>query len=135
VRVTEPFAYSQEQRLSWLGTFRGRLGWTPTDHTWLFYATGGLAVGGVKASDTVSFGAATPDIWTGSASATKAGWTLGGGVEARLPDMWSVKAEYLYYDLGHLTVNGTPNIVTVFTTTTNFAFHGNIVRVGLNKHF
>lgn len=135
VRIAEPFSYSQDQRLSWLGTFRGRLGWTPTDHTWLFYGTGGLAVGGVKASNTFSFGLAPSLVWAGSASETKAGWTLGGGVEARLPDMWSVKAEYLYYDLGHLTVNGTSVQVPAATTTTNFAFHGNIVRVGLNKHF
>jgi outer membrane immunogenic protein len=128
-----PWVYNQDQRVSWLSTVRGRLGWTPTDHTWLFYATGGLAVGGVKASDSLMF--PTGVAWTGSTSATKAGWTLGGGVEARLPDNWSVKAEYLYYDLGRLTVNGTPNIATTVTNTTDFAFRGNIVRVGLNKHF
>ena len=135
VRVGEPFTYSQDQKLNWLATLRGRLGWTPTDHTWLFYVTGGLAVGGVKASNTFNFGLAPQLVWAGSASETKAGWTLGGGVEARLPDNWSVKAEYLYYDLGHLTVNGTSVQVPAITTTTNFAFHGNIVRVGLNKKF
>lgn len=133
LRVSTPWTYNQDQRLNWLATLRGRLGWTPGDHTFLFYATGGLAVGGVKASDTFTFG---PDVWAGSASATKVGWTFGGGVEARLMDNWSAKFEYLYYDLGHLTVNGTPvNLVTAFTNTTDFAFHGNIIRVGLNKKF
>ena len=131
--LPNPLNYNQDQRVSWLSTFRGRLGWTPGDHGWLFYATGGLAVGGVKASNSIVFGNGV--AWAGSASETKVGWTIGGGAEARLPDNWTAKVEYLYYDLGHLTVNGTPNVASATTTTTDFAFHGNIVRVGLNKKF
>jgi outer membrane immunogenic protein len=132
--LANPWLYNQDQKVNWLSTVRARLGWTPGDHTWLFYATGGLAVGGVKASDSLVFGNGVS--WTGSASETKVGWTIGGGAEARLTDNWTAKIEYLYYDLGHLTVNGTANnIVTAVTTTTDFAFHGNIVRVGLNKQF
>jgi outer membrane immunogenic protein len=133
LNFVNPWIYNQDQRVDWLATLRGRLGWTGGDHTFLFYATGGLAVGGVKASDSISFGSG--QAWVGSASATKAGWTLGGGVEARLKDDWTAKLEYLYYDLGHLTVNGTANFVSTYTTTTDFAFHGNIIRVGLNKKF
>jgi outer membrane immunogenic protein len=131
-----PWTYNQDQKVNWLATLRGRLGWTPGDHTWLIYATGGLAVGGVKASDTFTFGSgAGALIWTGDSSETRAGWTVGGGVEARLMDNWSAKLEYLYYDLGHLTVVGNPSTPLAFTTTTDFAFRGNIVRVGLNKRF
>jgi hypothetical protein len=32
---------------------------------------------------------------------TKAGWTLGGGLEGRLGGNWTAKIEYLYLDLGH----------------------------------
>ena len=50
-RISVSSTCNQDQRVNWLATFRGRLGWTPGDHTLLFYATGGLAVGGVKASN------------------------------------------------------------------------------------
>ena len=42
-----------EQRLEWFGTLRARLGATPTPES-LIYATGGLAVGRIKTSGTVS---------------------------------------------------------------------------------
>ena len=41
---------------------------------------------------------------------TKTGWTAGGGVEWS-PSMfpsWSLKAEYLYVDLGSTTANSVP---------------------------
>ena len=31
---------------------------------------------------------------------TKAGWTVGGGIEGRLAGNWTAKLEYLYLDLG-----------------------------------
>lgn len=133
LNAVDPWTYNQEQKVDWLATVRGRLGWTPGDHTLLFYATGGLAVGGIKASDTFAY--ANNLVWTGSSSSTRAGWTVGGGVEGRLGGNWTAKLEYLYYDLGHLTVTGTPNVPILYTTTTDFAFHGNIVRVGLNYKF
>jgi outer membrane immunogenic protein len=37
---------------------------------------------------------------TGSFSETRAGWTLGGGLEWMFAPHWTHKAEYLYYDLG-----------------------------------
>jgi opacity protein-like surface antigen len=33
-----------------------------------------------------------------------AGWTVGGGVEWTLAQQWSVKAEYLYVDLGDISL-------------------------------
>lgn len=133
--ISPHWTYNQDQKVNWLATVRGRLGWTPGDHTFLFYATGGLAVGGVKASNSLPYASVIPITWAGNASATKTGWTLGGGVEVRLTGNWSAKLEYLYYDLGHLTVVGNPNIVYPYTNTTDFAFNGNIVRAGLNYKF
>ena len=135
--IATPWTYNQNQNVNWLATIRGRLGWTPGDHTFLLYATGGLAVGGVKASNSITFldPFLGPATWAGNASATKTGWALGGGVEARVTGNWTAKLEYLYYDLGHLTVTGTPNFLSAGLTTTDFAFHGNIVRAGLNYKF
>src|SRR5262249_41505059 len=48
-----PVTTSMAQRLVWFGTLRARLGATPTPDS-LVYATGGLAVGRIKTSGTIS---------------------------------------------------------------------------------
>ena len=48
-----PVSARMEQRLEWFGTLRARLGATPTPDS-LIYATGGLAVGRIKTSGSVS---------------------------------------------------------------------------------
>ena len=104
------------------GTVRGRVGYVagPTG-LWLPYLTGGLAVGQIHAWD-----ALTP----AGGSAFRTGWAAGGGVEARLGPHWTIKAEYLYMDLGAArlfdVVPGVPETVS---------FRTNLVRAGLNYHF
>ena len=90
-------------KLDWFGTVRGRLGFLATP-TFLLYGTGGLAYGRV-ASATVNSFTATPDIYTGSTSTTRAGWTAGAGGEWMFAPNWSAKAEYLYVDLGTVGYN------------------------------
>ena len=130
------------QKIDWFGTFRGRLGWTPTPPL-LIYATGGLAYGQVKTN--VSFTGL--EAFSSGASAvaksdTRAGWTVGGGAEWMFAPQWSVKAEYLFYDLGTESINQTLN----FYTPGGFLegslgihsaahYHGNIVRGGVNFKF
>ena len=87
---------SFEQSMEWFGTVRGRAGWLAMPCL-LIYGTGGLAYGDVKNS--VTFGT-FPVILEASNSDVKAGWTAGGGVEWALTKCWSVKAEYLFMDLG-----------------------------------
>src|SRR5262249_697391 len=134
-----------QQRLDYLGTIRGRIGFAPVP-TLMLYATGGLAYGHTASSTTVSdvphgF-AMTPA--SGSASQGLTGWTLGGGFESALAAHWSLKAEYLYYDLGHMSYALSPSTATdsakvnlygIINTTVNADFRGNIVRVGLNYNF
>lgn len=102
-----------ETRNDWLGTFRGRLGYALD--RFMPYVTGGLAVGNVKTS-VAGFG---------DSSDTRAGWTLGGGIEAAIAGPWTAKVEYLYVDLG--------NTGSVFGS--DASFHTNIVRAGLNYRF
>jgi outer membrane immunogenic protein len=104
---------SYEQKLTWLGTLRGRVGFT--SHGWLVYATGGLAYGRVEIDGSVTgFGLCgaggfkTCPVASFGPSATRAGWTVGAGVEMILTDNWSWKVEYLHVDLG--------TIDTTFTT-------------------
>jgi outer membrane immunogenic protein len=133
-----------EDKLPWLGTLRARVGFLPTDGVML-YATGGLAVGEVKSTSSVtttstvalSFG--TPPGPTAvsaitSANATKAGWTVGAGIEGAIGGNWTAKLEYLYVDLG--TVNNAFTGLGAFAPlTTSSHVTDNIVKVGVNYRF
>jgi outer membrane immunogenic protein len=89
----------QNAGLQWLGTARLRAGYA-ADRA-LFFATGGLAFGGVKASSGASaFDGSNTDLYAGSSSGTKTGYAVGGGVEYALTANATLKAEYLFYDLG-----------------------------------
>ncbi|MBI4365524.1 MAG: porin family protein [Deltaproteobacteria bacterium] len=97
---------------TWLGTFRGRVGYAPG--VTLFYLTGGLAYGGIRVKDAF-----------GEEDRNKAGWTLGGGAEYAFANRWSAKLEYLYVDLG----------TTDLSAGRNLRFNENILRAGLNARF
>jgi outer membrane immunogenic protein len=130
--------FSSSSNLQWLGTVRGRIGWSPAtaDH-WLFYATGGLAYGSVNYNTVYAF-PATNDFQTLSSTNTQTGWTAGAGVEWAFNNNWTVRAEYLYVDLGNRTFTtvGTGRAANVATTLTDtFSNRYNIVRVGLNYKF
>jgi len=101
---------------SWLATVRGRLGYA-IDRV-MPYATGGLAVGDVGATQ-----------WgVGSVTNTQVGWTVGAGVEAAVAANWTAKIEYLYVDLGNVNCG-------TCTAGTAANFKANIVRAGLNWRF
>jgi outer membrane immunogenic protein len=97
------------QETDWFGTFRGRLGFTPFCRL-LLYATGGLAFGDVQYSADTEFRPTGTVHYPASFSETKVGWTAGAGAEIALNRRWSVKLEYLYFDLGDasFTANPTP---------------------------
>lgn len=141
---------SFSQRLDYLGTVRGRIGYLATPSL-LTYITGGLAYGGANVSSSFSLqqmfpGWTTtivpPIFGTRSASKTVAGWTLGGGLEWMLGSHWSAKAEYLYYDLGTvsapISLTQNVNVTTPWATATgqtSSRFDGHIIRVGVNYRF
>jgi len=103
---------------TWISTERGRVGYA--FDRFLPYITGGLAVGDIRASAN----------GVGSGSTVNAGWTLGAGFEYALPGNWSVKAEYLYADLGRFNCTGCS-----FTPPDNVSLQQNIFRAGVNYHF
>jgi outer membrane immunogenic protein len=157
-----------EQRLDWLGTVRARLGFLVTDQ-FLVYATGGFAFGHVVAETNLSgtlcatinrpfFGISIPSPATncgtssaaGSLSETRFGSAFGAGLQYLLSRNWSVKTEYIHWDLGRANYSMTPlsllalnSVTTAFTTTAAPAgvnistaatarFAGDIVRVSIN---
>jgi outer membrane immunogenic protein len=61
------------------------------------------------------------------------GYTFGGGVEHSFWKNWSVKVEYLYFNLGSQSFSGSTNLGVQYDWTGQTS--GHIVRGGLNYHF
>jgi outer membrane immunogenic protein len=99
----------------WFGTVRGRAGYALNNI--LFFGTGGLAFGELRAT---TFGV--------SEAHTNAGWTLGAGAEVGLgfAPNWSAKVEYLYVDLA--------NSNFVITGASN-GYRFGLIRAGVNYRF
>ncbi|SRR5712691_1839800 len=112
-------------KLDWLGTARVRGGYTVMNNT-MIYATGGAAFGRVGSN--LNFGGVAPPV---GAIKTETGWTVGGGVESMINPHWTVKAEYLYVDLGKVPtfLNG----VALFNP--DVKARVNVLRAGLNYKF
>ena len=127
---------SSEQKLSWFGTVRGRLGVTVTPEL-LLYGTGGLAYGHVDASANSQFLGDGVREAPASVSKTKVGWTVGAGAEWMFARNWSAKLEYLYVDLGNESAFGDLTQVDDPQLKVGYTWHTreNIVRVGVNYHF
>jgi len=151
----EAYTATVSRHLDYLGTARGRLGFLATP-AFLLYGTGGLAYGGARSSTTesavvaVCAGAGTTcsGVGGGSFSQVRVGWTVGAGGEWMFAPHWSLKAEYLYYDLGSVNYatalsqfcNGVTCAVNggLFASTvgnTSLRYNGSIARVGVNWHF
>jgi outer membrane immunogenic protein len=134
--LVTPLWTNASRGLDWLGTIRGRVGYTPIAPL-LIYGTGGLAVGEHKLGIGVfDPGANPPASLFNEASKTSAGWTIGAGFEWMFASHWSAKAEYLYVDLGNIssTVNYAYGTNTSSLTGTLHETD-NIVRGGINYHF
>lgn len=138
--------------LNYLGTGRGRLGFLATPELLLF-GTAGFAYGGViSANSYVTIGntaATTPYVTGPQYTGTLTGWTAGGGVEWAISPEWTVKADYLYYNLGSVSAKsvGSNSIWQPYVINPSYgatwgelaasstAFSGNIIRGGVNRHF
>jgi outer membrane immunogenic protein len=117
--------------VEWLGSVRGRLG-----YTWnraLLYFTGGAAWSRTDFTGIESrAGGAAGE--TASFSSTKAGWVAGGGLEYMLSNNWSGRVQYLYYSFaGASTV--VPGILTSFDTFAWGRTQVSSLTVGLNYKF
>jgi len=138
----------------WLSTIRARAGLPVLSDRGLLFLTGGLAIAEVSSSGSVNifqansgFGLPTILTWSGSSTSTRVGYAVGGGLEYALTGPWTVKGEYLYYDVGqnshplnlNVIANGTgTNRANLFYPTlgnTVSSVSGSIIRVGLNYRF
>lgn len=122
------------QRISWLNTYRGRVGWTNGPS--MVYGTAGFAQARVATSVTEEFnGLLGGTQQTHNFSHVIGGWTLGGGIETMIASNWSVKAEYLFVDLKGISdtyIYATPFGGSTNTISSDVREH--IFRAGLNYH-
>lgn len=119
--------FSSFTKVQWLGTVRGRIGYTPGNV--LLYATAGYAGAGVEAG----LRATATGVVQDSASSWRSGWTVGAGAEWAFAPAWSAKVEYLHVKLndGGFT---TPNLGAAFDRS-HVTLDDNIVRIGVNYYF
>jgi outer membrane immunogenic protein len=109
--------------IKWFGTLRGRLG--PAWGQLLPYVTGGVAWAGMEGGFTN----------LPSNSATKTGWTVGGGLEWAFARNLSAKVEVLHIDgLGRFNVD--PNLTCANPAGCSLERSSfNVVRAGVNWRF
>lgn len=131
--------------LHYLGTVRGRLGFVATPSL-LLYATGGLAYGDYSARALLAqIGTTLGRVGMGDAgvSGVRVGWTLGAGAEWMFASQWSVRVDYLYYDLGARSWASPLSVIAPAAvagvpysmTTQSVRATGHLLRAGLNYHF
>jgi len=125
-----------EQKLLALSTVRARAGYLPMDNL-LVYVTGGAAIGDIRQVASSQTAGCAGICTSGSTEAWKVGPTAGAGAEYKLDQHWSLKAEYLWYDLPSVSQtlsDGAGRFPGVFQTYRT-KMEGNLVRVGLNFKF
>jgi len=78
-----------------------------------------------------------PIFYHASSSGANVGWTAGGGIEWAVSKCWSVKAEYLFMDLGSRSSVADSNIVLTPPTQVGYKWQStaNILNFGLNYKF
>ena len=144
-----------DKTIDWLSTLRGRVGYLITPSL-LGYATGGLAFGGVTGQTSINQNlvSTVPNLQASNAvgryANVQVGWTVGAGMEWMFSPDLSLKAEYLYYDLGEARYGSSPlwadlafnnggpvsnYLVNAVAPASREKFDGQIVRLGLNYHF
>jgi outer membrane immunogenic protein len=132
--VTAGDFISNDTRNSWLSTVRGRVGGS-FDRV-LLYVTGGAAFGGLRTTDTLgTFGGTV--LSTVETRTTRVGWTVGGGAEFMVAPNWTIKAEYLYVDLGKFDVS-IPCVALCASATDTVVTHrytDHVGRIGINYLF
>jgi outer membrane immunogenic protein len=128
-----PFQYDTvRQRISWLATVRGRIGYVTGPA--LLYVTGGYAAAGLKNEIQTTLGT----TWAASFDHTLSGAAIGGGIETAVSANWSVKLEYLHMDFGHLSDDlAVPSPLLASNVATRLAgsIRDDVVRAGVNYRF
>lgn len=122
----------QKLETDWLWTLRPRLGYATGG--WLFYGTAGLAMSNVKYTATYSDNRVPPGSGAGSVDDTNTGWAAGLGAAWAVSPGWSVKAEWLYADLGDVSARATTADGFV-DIRSEAEVKANLIRLGIDYRF
>ncbi|WEK49178.1 MAG: porin family protein [Candidatus Kaistia colombiensis] len=140
--ATQYDPYYGEDKIDWFGTVRARVGYSVD--RFMPYLTGGLAWANVdhklgcdpSRSPLTPRGCSRVGSFETSKSDTAWGWTVGAGVEYAVTNNVTVKAEYLYTDLGKNDVTLVDvNFPTDPVNNREFDTSFNSVKLGLNYKF
>jgi outer membrane immunogenic protein len=146
----EIFNYNESIKNDWVSTQRLRIGWAVSPAL-LLYGTGGLALSKQEFTQTYTIpnfnGGALAAGFTvnanggGQVSKWVSGWAVGGGAEWKIWHNWSLRAEFLYIDLGTVefnapTVGGTGGLsIAGFTAHHENHMWTNLARMAINYQF
>jgi len=124
------------QRTDAISTVRPRVCFL-LGHHFLLYGTGGLAIAHIGYTASTDFRPVGTTQYNANFSNTQTGWIAGGGAEVGVGGGFSVKGEYLQYDVGSkaTTVSAIP-LLPPFQV--NYVWHtadGNFFRFGVNYRF
>ncbi|PHP67269.1 hypothetical protein CSC94_09505 [Zhengella mangrovi] len=122
--------YVATSDVNWLATLRARAGVLATPET-LLYAHGGLALADIDGSWTNAGAPVGPGPFRGIGSNTRAGWTIGAGIEHMFSEKVSAFAEYSYVDFGTARFSNISGPAINYTQDVNF----HMIKFGLNYHF
>lgn len=134
---------TQTVKSDWRFTARPRIG--VAFNKAVVYVTGGLAVTNIKYNGSYSDKIVGISKESSSFSKTKAGTSVGAGVEFKVASKWSIKAEYLFTQFGRVSTTSTnftlsdfgfggePVPQQVFTHSTDLKSHS--IRFGVNYRF
>ncbi|MCP3462516.1 outer membrane protein [Bradyrhizobium sp. CCGUVB23] len=120
-------------KLGWDASIRGRVGWLVAPSVMLF-GTGGIAWQDVS----LTANCMRTGPWcildrTETFHKVATGWTVGGGIEAKVWSNWLARAEYRYADFGHVDHEFFPQ--TVDSVFMNQSLKTHAVSVGLAYQF
>lgn len=123
---------------NFISTLTGRIGYTVGDRL-LPFLSAGLAFSelGMKTTLLGVSGQFAGSYGQNSHDDMSVGWTVGGGLEYRLTQHWSIEGQYQYYSLGShtLVTYGYLNGAQVSNYTYRFSRGGNLASLGVNYHF
>lgn len=129
------YTLRQSANINRVGTLRARVGITAAPNV-LVFATGGLSYADVSFGRWFGDTATPVPVQRAAFSTTRTGWNAGGGIEYALSNSWSVKAEYLFHNLGSVRKSAS---ATIANTTLGLSGSANLdlqtVRVGANYRF
>jgi outer membrane immunogenic protein len=136
VTIFGPQTVGRTDRLKYLGTVRGRVGWLPADNV-LLYGTAGIAWGRVDETDRATTPAVNVDFNI-RRPFDRLGWVAGAGVESMLfGSSWIGRIEYLHYDFGAAQEFDviTSTIPGIWRTDRSGRQSFDVVRAGLSYKF